>query len=446
MGTLVFESELKTTANKELFINAMKSGDYASLLNADTSLSAHPGVYALFNSESNMMYIGGSTNVKHRVSKHLSLLRTAKHRCAAMTFDYLQNQDVFFAFCIEEMNPKMLGDKNKRLFIHEAKMMMLVPKNMLYNNVVPYLSDEDGEFSTDTVCSISVAEMCSNIDMSADAIRANGLSFSDELPIDEAIEFVRKRTVANGRWTPEKAFKAQAYLSELELINSESNLQIQWEWRTEEEKNPIRDQVKTLYNKLNPQPEEEIGPETAPEITVVEPQIEPIPQNKTEACKDLPGAKEPPASLKNWFQVAASVVRSASIKKPMLWGVMLAPAVASFQNVLRVTSDITNEQTPALLLTIAFVCAPFVFVYVGLKSRVIMAITIVLIALEAFCNTVRIYGGLTGFGHRGNPTRFLGIVCELFNTGTYETATFLAAIFSLLAAAVMYAAYSQVRK
>jgi hypothetical protein len=160
------------------------------------------------------------------------------------------------------------------------------------------------------------------------------------------------------------------------------------------------------------------------------PEASPDTQNKTEACKDLPGAKEPPASL----------------KKVLLWGVMLSPAVASFQNVLRVTSDITNEQTPALLLTIAFVCAPFVFVYVGLKSRVIMALTVVLIMLEAFCNTVRIYGGLTGFGHRGNPTRFLGIVCELFNTGTYETATVLAGIFSSLAACVMYAAYSQVRR
>ena len=160
------------------------------------------------------------------------------------------------------------------------------------------------------------------------------------------------------------------------------------------------------------------------------PETSPDTQKETEACKGQPGAKEPPAAL----------------KKVLLWGVMLAPAVASFQNVLRVTSDITNEQTPALLLTIAFVCAPFVFVYVGLKSRVIMALTVVLIALEAFCNTVRIYGGLTGFGHCGNPTRFLGIVCELFNTGTYATATFLAAIFSLLAACVMYAAYSQVRK
>jgi hypothetical protein len=176
------------------------------------------------------------------------------------------------------------------------------------------------------------------------------------------------------------------------------------------------------------------------------PETSPDTQKETEACKDLPGAKEPPAALKNWFLFAASIVRLASIKKPMIWAVMLAPAVASFQNVLRVTSDITNEQTPALLLTIAFVCAPFVFVGVGIKSNAIKALTVALIMLESFCNTVRIYGGLTGFGHRGNPTRFLGIVCELFNSGTYVTATVLAGIFSLLAAAVMYAAYSQVRK
>lgn len=149
-----------------------------------------------------------------------------------------------------------------------------------------------------------------------------------------------------------------------------------------------------------------------------------------EAYKEKPGANVPPAGF----------------KKAALWAVMLAPAVASFQNVYYVTGDILHETSATLLLTIAFTCAPFVFVYVGLKSRAIVALTAILIALEAFCNTVRIYGGLTGFGHRGNPTRFLGIVCELFNSGTYITATVLAGIFSSLAACVMYAAYSQVRK
>lgn len=69
---------------------------------------------------------------------------------------------------------------------------------------------------------IHVSEICRNIDMTADAIRANGLSFSDQMTIDNAIEFVRKRTVATGRWTKEKADKAILYMAELESVKSES--------------------------------------------------------------------------------------------------------------------------------------------------------------------------------------------------------------------------------
>jgi hypothetical protein len=130
----------------------------------------------------------------------------------------------------------------------------------------------------------------------------------------------------------------------------------------------------------------------------------------------------------------------------VLYTLMLIPAAASIQNMHRVTFDIAGHEFAAVLLTGLFSASPFLFVLAGLKNRLTVALVAFLVLYEAFCNFTRIYGGLTGFGLRGMPTRFLGLVTDVFNSGTHQTAVVLAVIMSLLAASVFYAAYNELRK
>jgi hypothetical protein len=125
---------------------------------------------------------------------------------------------------------------------------------------------------------------------------------------------------------------------------------------------------------------------------------------------------------------------------------MVVPAAASLQNMHRVTLDIAGHEFAAVLLTGLFSASPFLFVLAGLKNRLTVWLVAVLVLYEAFCNFTRIYGGLTGFGLRGMPTRFLGLVTDVFNSGTHQTAVVLAVIMSMLAASVFYAAYNELRK
>ena len=134
------------------------------------------------------------------------------------------------------------------------------------------------------------------------------------------------------------------------------------------------------------------------------------------------------------------------LRRGILYALMGTVAAASVQNMLRVTYDIGGDEFTAVLLTVLFSLAPFLFVLAGMASVATRVLTGVLIVYECFCNFTRIYGGLTGFGHNGNPTRFLGLVTDVFYSGTYPTAKVLAGIMAIIAASVFYAAYNELNK
>ncbi len=129
----------------------------------------------------------------------------------------------------------------------------------------------------------------------------------------------------------------------------------------------------------------------------------------------------------------------------ILYGLMAAPAVASIQNMHSVTGDLTGLYS-GIMLTAIFSLAPFAFIVVGLRGWFVKSLTLLMIAYECFCNVMRIYGGLTRFGIDGYPTRFLGLVTDFCNSGTYATARFLSVFMALIAAGVFYAAYLSLNK
>jgi GIY-YIG catalytic domain len=417
MGMEANIDDLITKTNKELYLEAMQSGNYNLLCQASDVLPKTPGVYAIFNKETNRIYIGSSRNVYKRVLAHLSALRYGEHLCSEMNLHFYSNSDSFSYFFIDGMDVSMIGEKGKNLLIFEAKIMLLAPKEMLYNNQIPILSEGEGEFSTDPVTTISVSEICRNIDMTADAIRANGLSFSDSMLIDDAIEFVRNRTVARGRWTVEKAEKSILYLAELEKIKSESSIQIYWEHRKEHEKEPIRDQVRELYKST---------------LAVEE--------GGREAMQSVP------ASTEDKFETVMKAAPAPKVARGNFWLLWLCLAfsvASSVPNMYSVMIAIKGDWRLAGIVTAAFTIAPFLLIAYGVNP-IQRIVVYAVICIEVFCNAAGFFGGMTGLGHSlyVEPTTFLHMVTSMTNSANEPTAFILAVCMavgiSLLAIVPVY--------
>lgn len=149
-----------------------------------------------------------------------------------------------------------------------------------------------------------------------------------------------------------------------------------------------------------------------------------------------------PAPLKR--KIASGT--SAGKRQALLVALLIAPTVASVWNVYRVSEQVSENWLAAALLTVVLSVTALGFVLAGIRRRTTVALALLLIAYEAFCNLTRIYDGLMHDGVHDCPTRFLGLVTDIFNTGSHGTAIALGALTALLLAAVQYATISEVNK
>ena len=148
--------------------------------------------------------------------------------------------------------------------------------------------------------------------------------------------------------------------------------------------------------------------------------------------------------------------QSATEEKPAktTWGwqeyilcaLLIAPTVASVRNMYNVTYNLSEHATDAALLTVVLSVSALGFVVAGVRRRYGIALAVLLIAFESFCNLTRVYGGLMGVGKSGNPTRFLGLVTDIFGSGSHYTAIVLGAAVALFLACVQYAAVFELNR
>ena len=130
----------------------------------------------------------------------------------------------------------------------------------------------------------------------------------------------------------------------------------------------------------------------------------------------------------------------------LLVALMIAPTAASVENMYSVTFSLSASAHSAVFLTAVLSVSALGFVIAGVRNWYTVGLAALLIAYESFCNLTRIYGGLMGNGHTGNPTRFLGTVTDIFGTGTHGTAIFLGAFTAFFIATVQYAAVFELNK
>jgi hypothetical protein len=160
---------------------------------------------------------------------------------------------------------------------------------------------------------------------------------------------------------------------------------------------------------------------------------------------ERPELKEPPIprreiKLSTKKQVAKWPWRSISFI-----ALMLVPTAASVQNMHDITYQIGHSEIKAILLTIMLSFSALGFTALGLRGWHTVTLAAVLIIYEAFCNTTAIYDGLMG-GISGNPTRFCGVVTDIFNCGSYGAALTLGASIGLMIAAVQFTALYHLKK
>lgn len=67
---------------------------------------------------------------------------------------------------------------------------------------------------------VSVRDIMNRVGIGDDTVRAHGFSVSASIPIETAIEILKPRTVAGGRWSADKAKRAAKMLAELQALQS----------------------------------------------------------------------------------------------------------------------------------------------------------------------------------------------------------------------------------
>lgn len=120
-----------------------------------------------------------------------------------------------------------------------------------------------------------------------------------------------------------------------------------------------------------------------------------------------------------------------------------AATIASVNNMHLIFYHITSGETfTAWVFTAVFAGSAFCFIASGSTWLPIQIVTWFTILFEAFCNLTGVYYGM--LGKTGTPTRFLGMVTDIFNSGTHMTAICLGVFMALIIASVQIVSFKSI--
>ena len=161
------------------------------------------------------------------------------------------------------------------------------------------------------------------------------------------------------------------------------------------------------------------------------------PRTRTETEQEQ--IRTPAQPVGNSEQLPSANKRTSTSKAQRIvaFALLCASVLIPVTNVSRVCAELTGT-IDAVLFTITLTAVAPLFVWLRLNNWWANLLTAALIGFEVFSNTSRVFSGLMYSGATQNPTRFLGQVCDLLQTGTYATAVVLSAFFGLVVAGVQY--------
>lgn len=426
----------------------------ADLNLGDLDGAAHkiPGIYCILCVKNHIAYVGSSVNCKRRLLAHLSDLRNGKHFSGNMLCDFNKfGESAFVPFVIEYCDAARLPDREV-FWLQKFGSKMLYNKHLMASDIP--LHSENG-IDPNSIISIANAN---GWKPDALRIRAKNLFPGEDWSIYSIVSedriplLIIKRPAVALSEVAESIFKNGNQLTLYELAVS-AGVNYDTIFRKAKRKFPETSWGKyTMVPKdvateiLAGTPINLIPPETHTRFRryITEPSAISIANKKTPVTKN--GKPE----IAEYSHPAGSVEEIAVARpKNKTWvpyGLLVAPTVASVHNMFVVTRDLSGNWFDAVALTVVLSVSALGFVWYGARTWYTIALALLLIGYEAFCNLTRIYGGLMGVGGTWNPTRFMGLVTDIFGSGTHYTAIVLGGITALFLAAVQYAAVIEINK
>lgn len=147
--------------------------------------------------------------------------------------------------------------------------------------------------------------------------------------------------------------------------------------------------------------------------------------------------------------VAPAVVAGLDWKRFFLYAMVGIIGIISWQNMAAVTGHLFESWFASQLITAIFtVSAPFM-AGAGMMRGWGSVMVVLMVVFEGLCNVTRIYGGLTNFdtpGCMGYPTRFLGLVTDICDSGTLMTAKIIAVVMSALLCGLFFIFIFELKK
>jgi hypothetical protein len=128
----------------------------------------------------------------------------------------------------------------------------------------------------------------------------------------------------------------------------------------------------------------------------------------------------------------------------ILFLLVAIPTVASGNNVFRICMAIMGEPLGGTTLAVVICGAAISLTYIGVKTAFSRWLIGFVLAFETLANVTVIYDGL--MGGLKNPTRFLGVVTDIFGTGTHGTAIFLGVFAAALLVGLQFASLFEIQK
>lgn len=136
-------------------------------------------------------------------------------------------------------------------------------------------------------------------------------------------------------------------------------------------------------------------------------------------------------------------------KRSLLYLFVGVIGLISWQNMAAVTGHLFESWFASQLITAIFtLSAPFL-AWAGMMRGWGSAMVVLMVIFEGLCNVTRIYGGLTNFdtpGRMGYPTRFLGLVTDICDSGTLMTAKIIAVFMSALLCGLLFIFIFELKK
>ena len=147
--------------------------------------------------------------------------------------------------------------------------------------------------------------------------------------------------------------------------------------------------------------------------------------------------------------VAPAVVAGLDWKRFFLYAMVGIIGIISWQNMAAVTGHLFESWFASQLITAIFtLSAPFM-AWAGMMHGWGSVMVVLMVVFEGLCNVTRIYGGLTNFdtpGRMGYPTRFLGLVTDICDSGTLMTAKIIAVVMSALLCGLFFIFIFELKK